>query len=90
MDQFLNSVLRGLVTYSVGIFIVLILGELIYIRLFLIALKEWQKSVFGLERSLAQRKLVTSTTGMTSDLPAHYRGIPDCDYCRTSDAGASN
>lgn len=65
MDQFLNSVLRGLVTYSVGIFIVLIFGGLIYIRKFLIALTEWQKSVFGLERSLAQRKLVTSTTGLT-------------------------
>jgi hypothetical protein len=65
MDQFFDSVLRGLITYSAGIFIVLFLGGLIYIRKFLIALKEWQKSVFGLERSLAQRKLVTSTTGLT-------------------------
>lgn len=65
MENLLNSVLRGLVTYSVGIFIVLIFVILIYVRRFAVALKEWQKSVFGLERSLAQRKLVKSSTGLT-------------------------
>ncbi len=65
MENLLNSVLRGLVTYSVGIFIVLIFVSLIYVRRFVVALKEWQKSVFGLERSLAQRKLVKSSTGLT-------------------------
>jgi hypothetical protein len=64
MDNFLNNILRGLVDYSVGIFIVLILGFLVYIRKFLIALKEWQRSVFGLERSFAQRQLISSTTGL--------------------------
>jgi hypothetical protein len=64
MDNFLNNLLRGLVDYRVGIFVVLILGFLVYIRKFLIALKEWQRSVFGLERSFAQRQLVASTTGL--------------------------
>ncbi|MDY6873617.1 MAG: hypothetical protein SVR81_06585 [Chloroflexota bacterium] len=61
----LNSILRGLVTYSVGIFIVLVIAILVYARRFATALREWQKSVFGLERSLAQRKLVKSTTSLT-------------------------
>ncbi|MCB2202811.1 hypothetical protein KQH56_02270 [bacterium] len=65
MSNLLNSILRGLVTYSVGIFIVLTIAILVYARRFVTALKEWQKSVFGLERSLAQRKLVKSTTGLT-------------------------
>ncbi|QRN83563.1 hypothetical protein JR338_02070 [Chloroflexota bacterium] len=64
MENFLNNILRGLVDYGVGIFVVLILGFLVYTRRFLIALKEWQRSVFGLERSMAQRQLVTSTTGL--------------------------
>ncbi|MBG0771010.1 MAG: hypothetical protein H0S82_04840, partial [Anaerolineaceae bacterium] len=64
MDNFLNNILRGLVDYGIGIFVVLILGFLVYIRKFLIALKGWQRSVFGLERSMAQRQLVTSTTGL--------------------------
>jgi len=64
MDNFLNNILRGLVDYGIGIFVVLILGFLVYIRKFLIALKEWQQSVFGLERSMAQRNLATSTTGL--------------------------
>ena len=64
MDNFLNNILRGLVDYGIGIFVVLILGFLVYIRKFLIALKGWQRSVFGLERSMAQRHLVTSTTGL--------------------------
>lgn len=65
MDAFLNNVLRGLITYSVGIFILLSLGILIYIRKFFLGLREWQASVFGLERSIAQRKLVSATTGLT-------------------------
>ncbi len=65
MDAFLNNVLRGLITYSVGIFILLSLGILIYLRKFFLGLREWQASVFGLERSIAQRKLVSATTGLT-------------------------
>ena len=65
MEEILNNVLRGLVTYNVGIFIVLTLGILVYARKFLIGLREWQKAVFGLERTLAERKLVGATTGMT-------------------------
>jgi len=64
MDNFLNNILRGLVDYGIGIFVVLILGFLVYIRKFLLALKSWQRSVFGLERSMAQSQLVASTTGL--------------------------
>ena len=65
MDDFFNNILRGLGTYRFGIFLVLGLGIVIYIRRFLIGLQEWQKSVFGLERSIAQRKLVGATSGLT-------------------------
>lgn len=65
MDAFLDSILRGLITYSVGIFLLLGLGILIYLMKFLRGLSEWRKSVFGLERSLAQRKIISATTGLT-------------------------
>lgn len=65
MDAFLDSILRGLITYSVGIFLLLGLGILIYLMKFMSGLREWRKSVFGLERDLAQRKIVTATTGLT-------------------------
>ena len=64
MDAVLQSVLRGLVTYSTVIYILLGLGLLLYLRRFIIGLREWQCSVFGLERRLAQRKLVAATTGL--------------------------
>jgi hypothetical protein len=65
VDAFLDNVLRGLITYSVAIFVLLGLGLLIYIRKFIQGLREWQSSVFGLERSFAQRKLISATTGLT-------------------------
>ncbi|MFW5714357.1 MAG: hypothetical protein ACOCYU_06785 [Brevefilum sp.] len=65
MDAFLNNVLRGLITYRVGIFVLLGLGILIYVRKFFLGLREWQTSVFGLERSITLRKLVSATTGLT-------------------------
>ena len=64
MDGFFFSILRGLITYSTGIFILLGLGILIYLRKFLAGLAEWQKAVFGLERRLAQRMLISATTGL--------------------------
>ena len=64
MDAFLDSILRGLITYRIGIFILLGLGILIYLRKFLNSLTEWKKSVFGLERNLAQRKVVSASTGL--------------------------
>jgi len=64
MDAFLTSVLRGLVTYSTGIFILLTLGFLFYLRKLTIGLREWRQSEFGLERSFAQRKLVSASTGL--------------------------
>ncbi len=65
MDAFLDSVLRGLVTYRIGIFAAIGLGLLIYLRKFLLSLREWQKSAFGLERTIAQRKLISALTGLT-------------------------
>lgn len=65
MDAFLNNVLRWLITFHNGIYILLGLGILIYLRKFLIGLREWKRSVFGLERDRAQRKLVSASTGLT-------------------------
>lgn len=65
MNDFFNGIVRGLVTYRVAIFVILIAGILIYIRKFLIGLKQWQTSVFGLERRFAQRSLISATTGLT-------------------------
>lgn len=64
MDLVLSSVLRGLVTYSTAIFILLGLGILLYLRRFVVGLSELQRSVFGLERKLAQRKLIEASTGL--------------------------
>jgi hypothetical protein len=65
MNELLNSVLQGLITYRIGIFLLLGLGLLIYLRKFSIGLREWQKAIFGLERDLAQRRLISATTGLT-------------------------
>lgn len=64
MDSFLNSVLRGLINYSTGIYVLLVLGILIYLRKFLMGFRDWQKSVFGLEQDFAQRKLTSASTGL--------------------------
>lgn len=64
MDAFLNSVLRGLITYQAGIFIILGLGFILYLRQFLKATGAWRQSVFGLERNLAQRQLFSALTGL--------------------------
>jgi hypothetical protein len=65
MNAFLDDVLRGLITYSTGIFIVLGLGFFIFFLKFINGLREWQGSVFGLEKDLAQRKLISASTGLT-------------------------
>jgi hypothetical protein len=64
MDNFSYNLLRGLVDYRIGIFIILALGIIIFLSRFLRGLREWQKSVFGLERSIAQRNMVGSVTGL--------------------------
>jgi hypothetical protein len=64
MDALLQSVLRGLITFRTGIYILLGLGILLYLRKFMIGLREWQGSVFGLERKIAQRKLISASTGL--------------------------
>jgi hypothetical protein len=64
MDALLQSILRGLITYRTGIYILLGLGILLYFRKFMIGIREWQGSVFGLERKIAQRKLISASTGL--------------------------
>jgi len=64
MDALLQSVLRGLITYRTGIYILLGLGILLYLRKFIFGLQEWQGSAFGLERKIAQRKLISASTGL--------------------------
>ncbi len=64
MTNFLDSVLRGLITYRYGIYLLLGLGMVVYLRKFFIGLREWQKSVFGLERELARRQLISASTGL--------------------------
>jgi hypothetical protein len=64
VDTFLNSILRGLITYQIGIFIILGLGFILYLRQFLKGLSAWRESVFGLERNLAQRHLFSALTGL--------------------------
>lgn len=65
MNEILYSVLEGLINYRIGIFLVLGLGLLVYVRKFAIGLREWQKAIFGLERDLAQRKIISASTGLT-------------------------
>ncbi len=64
LNAFIDDVLRGLITYSTGIFILLALGFLIYLRKFFKGLREWQGSAFGLERDFAQRELISASTGL--------------------------
>jgi hypothetical protein len=40
------------------------LGILVYLRKLIIGLREWQGSVFGLERRIAQRKLISASTAL--------------------------
>ncbi len=65
MNAFLDDILRGLVTFSTGIFILLGLGFVIYLQKFFKGLRTWQGSVFELEKDLAQRKLISASTGLT-------------------------
>lgn len=64
MDLVLQGVLRGLVTYRTIVYVLLGVGILVYLRMLVIGVHEWQKSVFGLERSLAQRRLISASTGL--------------------------
>lgn len=64
MEAVLYRVLRGLVTYRVGIYLLLGVGILVYLRMFIIGINEWQRSVFGLERRFAQRRLISASTGL--------------------------
>jgi len=64
MDELINNIIRGLITYSIGIFILLGMGFLIYLRKFILGLNDWRASVFGLERDIAKRKLVSASTGL--------------------------
>ena len=65
MDSILANILRGLITYSAGIYITLGIAIVIYLSKLISGMSAWQKAVFGLERRIAQRKLITSVTGLT-------------------------
>jgi len=64
MDVYLDRIFRWLILYRVVVFSVLGLGILIYLRKFVWSLREWRLSVFGLERKIAQRKVVSASTGL--------------------------
>lgn len=64
MDINLDRIFRWLITYRAAVFSVLGLGILIYLRKFALSLREWQLSVFGLERKIAQRKVISASTGL--------------------------
>jgi hypothetical protein len=64
MDVFFFNVLQWLIEFYVGIFALLGLGILIYLRKFILSIKEWRKSVFGLEQDIAKQKLVSASTGL--------------------------
>ncbi len=64
MDAFIDQVIRGLITYQIGIYIFLAAGLLIYLRKFLRGLKAWRSAIFGLERTIAGRKLAAASTGL--------------------------
>jgi hypothetical protein len=64
MDAFIDQVIRGLITYQIGIYAFLAAGLLLYLRKFLRGLKAWRSAVFGLEKTIASRKLVAASTGL--------------------------
>ncbi len=53
----MNEIFRYLKAYEAWIYILLGLAGFIPLRNFIVALKEWQGTIFGLERDIAQRKL---------------------------------
>lgn len=65
MEVFFDRVLQGLIAYRSAIYVLLGLGLLIYLRKFLVSLREYQKSVFGLEREITKRKVISASTGLT-------------------------
>lgn len=65
MDALFANILRGLISFSIGIYITLGVATAIYLGKFITSMNAWHKAVFGLERRIAQRKLITSVTGLT-------------------------
>ncbi len=53
----MNDILLFLKANEVWIYILLGLVGLIPLRNFIVGLREWQGTIFGLERDIAQRKL---------------------------------
>ncbi len=56
------NVLRFLNAYEIWIYILLGIIGLVYLRKFILALREWQGSIFGLEKENAQRRLSESVS----------------------------
>lgn len=60
----MNDILRFLKAFEAWIYLGLGLLGLFYLRKFVLALKDWQGTLFGMERSIAQRKLSEAGTGL--------------------------
>jgi hypothetical protein len=60
----MNDILRFLKAFEVWIYVLLGLAGLLYLRRFILALRDWQGTVFGMERNIAQRRLNEAATGL--------------------------
>ena len=60
----MNEILRFLKAFEVWIYVLLGLAGLFYLRRFILALKDWQGTTFGMERNIAQRRLNEAATGL--------------------------
>ena len=64
----MNDILRLLNTFEVWIYILIGLVGFFYLRKFILALKEWHGTIFGLERDNAQRRLNEAATVLVLSL----------------------
>lgn len=60
----MDEILRFLVNYEIWIYIILGVGGLIYVRLVLLAVREWQGAAFGLEKESARHRFTNAMTGL--------------------------
>jgi hypothetical protein len=60
----MNDILRLLKAFETWIYVILGLAGLAYLRKFTLALRDWRATEFGMERSIAQRRLNEAATGL--------------------------
>ncbi len=60
----MDEILRFLVNYEIGIYCILGVGGVIYVRLVLLAFREWRGASFGLEHESARRNFTNAMTGL--------------------------